>query len=276
MELTAIEPRRHRLVQLYLDGEAAVKLDAATAQEARLRVGMELDDEELHELLQKSDAARAKEKALYLLEHRPHAKRELERKLSRTVGEEAAQAAADRMEELGLVDDADYAARLAQELARKGYAFSRTVQELVRRGVDRELAQEAAREASPDPEEAIRRLIQSVSGTRRAAAKRRRPCSVWATGGRKSGRRCASLTGIRRRIWNKFGRRRLREARGCDILDCTGGFLSCRRRQDVRILPDFFVRKVSGFQSACGERANGSLPPGRSSFPAKPYIYIVE
>lgn len=160
MELTAIEPRRHRLVQLYLDGEAAVKLDAATAQEARLRVGMELDDEELHELLQKSDAARAKEKALYLLEHRPHAKRELERKLSRTVGEEAAQAAADRMEELGLVDDADYAARLAQELARKGYAFSRTVQELVRRGVDRELAQEAAREAFPDPEEAIRRLIQ--------------------------------------------------------------------------------------------------------------------
>lgn len=160
MKLTAIEPRRHRLVQLYLDGEAAVKLDAATAQEARLRVGMELDDEELHELLQKSDAARAKEKALYLLEHRPHAKRELERKLSRTVGEEAAQAAADRMEELGLVDDADYAARLAQELARKGYAFSRTVQELVRRGVDRELAQEAAREASPDPEEAIRRLIQ--------------------------------------------------------------------------------------------------------------------
>lgn len=160
MELTAIEPRRHRLVQLYLDGEAAVKLDAATAQEARLRVGMELDDEELHELLQKSDAARAKEKALCLLEHRPHAKRELERKLSRTVGEEAAQAAADRMEELGLVDDADYAARLAQELARKGYAFSRTVQELVRRGVDRELAQEAARESSPDPEEAIRRLIQ--------------------------------------------------------------------------------------------------------------------
>ena len=64
MELTAIEPRRHRLVQLYLDGEAAVKLDAATAQEARLRVGMELDDEELHELLQKSDAARAKETAL--------------------------------------------------------------------------------------------------------------------------------------------------------------------------------------------------------------------
>jgi regulatory protein len=160
MKITDIAPRRHRLSQLYIDGEAAVKVDTETLLRRGIAIGDELDDEELHELLQKSDTARAKEKALYLLEHRPHAKRELERKLSRTVGEEAAQAAADRMEELGLVDDADYAARLAQELARKGYAFSRTVQELVRRGVDRELAQEAAREASPDPEEAIRRLIQ--------------------------------------------------------------------------------------------------------------------
>lgn len=160
MELTAIEPRRHRLVQLFLDGEPAVKIDAATAQEARLRAGMEIDDETLHELLLKSDAARAKEKALYLLEHRPHAKRELEQKLTRTVGEDAARAAADRMEELGLIDDEDYARRLAQEYARKGCAAARTVQELVRRGVDRELARAAAEEASPEPEEALRRLIE--------------------------------------------------------------------------------------------------------------------
>ena len=159
MELTAIEPRRHRLVQLFLDGEPAVKLDAVTAQEERLRVGMELDDEQLHALLQKSDAARAKEKALYLLEHRPHAKRELERKLSRTVSEDAARAAAGRMEELGLVDDEDYARRLAQELARKGYAASRAAQELARRGVDRDLARSAAQEAVSDPGEALRALI---------------------------------------------------------------------------------------------------------------------
>ena len=159
MELTAIEPRRHRMVQLFLDGEPAVKLDAVTAQEERLRVGMELDDEELHALLQKSDAARAKEKALYLLEHRPHAKRELERKLSRTVSEDAARAAADRMEELGLVDDEDYARRLAQELARKGYAAPRTAQELARRGIDRDLARAAAQEAVSDPGESLRALI---------------------------------------------------------------------------------------------------------------------
>ena len=114
MELTAIEPRRHRLVQLFLDGEPAVKIDAATAQEARLRAGMEIDDETLHELLLKSDAARAKEKALYLLEHRAHSKKELADKIARAeFDREAAQRAADRMEELGLIDDEDYARRLA-------------------------------------------------------------------------------------------------------------------------------------------------------------------
>ena len=155
MELTAIEPRRHRMVQLFLDGEPAVKLDAVTAQEERLRVGMELDDEELHALLQKSDAARANEKALYLLEHRPHAKRELERKLSRTVSE-------------------DYARRLAQELARKGYAAPRTAQELARRGIDRDLARAAAQEAVSDPGESLRALIARKYARRLGDEKGRR------------------------------------------------------------------------------------------------------
>ena len=135
---------------------------------------MELDDEQLHVLLQKSDAARAKEKALYLLEHRPHAKRELERKLSRTVSEDAARAAAGRMEELGLVDDEDYARRLAQELARKGYAAPRAAQELARRGVDRDLARSAAQEAVSDPGEALRALIARKYARRLGDEKGRR------------------------------------------------------------------------------------------------------
>ena len=153
MEITALEPRRHRLVQLFLDGEPAVKLDEETA--ASLRPGQQLSDEELHELIARSDAVRAKEKALYLLEHRPHSKRELEDKLARTVGREAAGQAAGRMEELGLIDDADYAHRLAEELARKGFAAPRIRQELLRRGIGRELAAEEAERAAAAPEDAL-------------------------------------------------------------------------------------------------------------------------
>ena len=141
MEITAIEPRRKRLVQLFLDGEPAVRLDAQTAAEAGLRPGLSLSDEDLRELLRQSDARRAREKALYLLEARPHTKKELEGKLARTAGAEAAQEAAARMEELGRVDDGDYARRYAAELlTRKGFAPARAVQELCRRGVERELA----------------------------------------------------------------------------------------------------------------------------------------
>ena len=185
MEITALEPRRHRLVQLFLDGEPAVKLDEETA--ASLRPGQQLSDEELHELIARSDAARAKEKALYLLEHRPHSKRELEDKLARTVGREAAGQAAGRMEELGLIDDADYAHRLAEELARKGFAAPRIRQELLRRGIDRELAAQEAERAAAAPEDALHSLIErrfarqlgEEKGRRRAVAALQRMGYRW-------------------------------------------------------------------------------------------------
>ena len=185
MEITALEPRRHRLVQLFLDGEPAVKLDEETA--ASLRPGQQLSDEELHELIARSDAVRAKEKALYLLEHRPHSKRELEDKLARTVGREAAGQAAGRMEELGLIDDADYARRLAEELACKGFAAPRIRQELLRRGIGRELAAEEAERAAAAPEDALHSLIErrfarqlgEEKGRRRAVAALQRMGYRW-------------------------------------------------------------------------------------------------
>ena len=185
MEITALEPRRHRLVQLFLDGEPAVKLDEETA--ASLRPGQQLSDEELHELIARSDAVRAKEKALYLLEHRPHSKRELEDKLARTVGREAAGHAAGRMEELGLIDDADYAHRLAEDLARKGFAAPRIRQELLRRGIGRELAAGEAERAAAAPEDALHSLIErrfarqlgEEKGRRRAVAALQRMGYRW-------------------------------------------------------------------------------------------------
>ena len=82
-----------------------------------------LSEEELQELVERSDARRAQEKALYLLEHRSHSKRELTEKIARTAASrEAAQAAADHLEEIGLVDDRAFAETYARELfQRKRY-----------------------------------------------------------------------------------------------------------------------------------------------------------
>ena len=100
MELTSLEPRRKGLTQLYLDGEPGPKLDTEVVLLARLQPGDILSEEELQELVERSDARRAQEKALYLLEHRSHSKRELTEKIARTAASrEAAQAAAEAMTE---------------------------------------------------------------------------------------------------------------------------------------------------------------------------------
>ena len=60
MKITDIAPRRHRLSQLYIDGEAAVKVDTETLLRRGIAIGDELDDEELHALLQASAKRRGK------------------------------------------------------------------------------------------------------------------------------------------------------------------------------------------------------------------------
>lgn len=161
MEITAIEPRRKRLSQLYLDGEAAVKVDTETLLKAGWKPGMEISDEDLHQLLQESEARRAKEKALYLLEYRSHSKKELADKISRTTSREAAEAAVDKMEELGLVNDEDYGRQMAENLLqKKGYGLRRARQELLQKGIDRELIEELLEELASDPEEKLREIVE--------------------------------------------------------------------------------------------------------------------
>lgn len=164
MELTAAEPRRRGFVQLFLDGEAAVKLDAQVFLQSGLKPGDQVSDQELFELIQASDARRAQEKALYLLEYRNYSKRELTEKIARTAASrEAAQAAAGRMEELGLIDDRRFGEDYAKELfSRKGYGARRAAQELRRKGLDQELVQELVEKyGSPEQSgENIRRVLE--------------------------------------------------------------------------------------------------------------------
>ena len=151
MIITEIRKRRGTLYLLVLDGEPAMTVDARTFDESPYRPGGAIDDGQLRELLEQSARRRAREKALYLLSLRDHSRAELEDKLRRGEGREAAAETAARMEELGLVNDEAYAYRLARELRlRKRYPLRRTVQELTARVVDREIALQAAGEPETD------------------------------------------------------------------------------------------------------------------------------
>ena len=137
----------------------------AKPERQRKIIGDELDDEELHALLQASAKHRAEEKALYLLEHRAHSKKELENKITRAeFDREAARSAVEHMEEFGLLNDEDYARRLANELfTRKKFGARRVKQELRQKGIDDALIAAVMDEFSTErseTEENIRAILE--------------------------------------------------------------------------------------------------------------------
>lgn len=119
MRITLLKPCRKSMCAVYIDGEYALKLDMQTLQENHIAQGDTLTDEQLKMLIDQSDLRRAKEKALWLLSYRDHSKKELVDKMKRTCSQQAAQEAADRMEQLGLVDDRAFARRYACQLIYK-------------------------------------------------------------------------------------------------------------------------------------------------------------
>jgi regulatory protein len=160
MTVTELRKRRHRLTALFLDGEE-VLIDTETLLLSGIRVGQTMSEEELEQLKDRSNYNRAYEKALYLLEFRPHSRQELLTKILREYPEEAAMQAVRRVDELGLLNDEAYAADLAEEfLNRKGYGIHRARQELARRGIDRDLIEEVLSAVETDPEEQLRNLIR--------------------------------------------------------------------------------------------------------------------
>ena len=163
MLITAIEKRKGTRSAVYVDGEYAMMLDAEIIFNAGLKAGREIDQNALFELQKQSDLRRTRERALYLLGYKSHTKKELTDKLAKTSDEDTAAEIAGRMEELGLVNDADYAERYARQLANsKGYGMSRIRQQLYKKGIDRELIDDTLEQLAQtvDVDEKISELIE--------------------------------------------------------------------------------------------------------------------
>lgn len=143
MLVTALKEKRKGLTQVFIDGEYAMTLDTMVLLENHIKEHSEIDDDELYILVKKSKERRANEKALTLLERRSHSKQELANKIARTMDRDSAVAAAEKMEEIGLVNDRDFAERYARELfERKKFGKIRVKQELKLKGIDKEIIED--------------------------------------------------------------------------------------------------------------------------------------
>ena len=177
MMITAIEPRKKGLSALYIDGEFAMKLDTEALLVCRFDVGREIDDEELHECIQASDRKRCKDKALWLIGYRDHSRKDLITKLKKDYSEDVCTATADRLEELGLLDDGRYARHYAADLVNLKHLSERGVrQKLYEKGIDRDLIDEVVSELFIDEKEQIRTIIEKKYARSRSDEKGQRRC----------------------------------------------------------------------------------------------------
>ena len=162
MLITAAEERKKGMTALYIDGEYAVSVDTMTLASSGFRTGSEITDDELYELLEASRISRAKEKALYLIEYRSRTEKELRDKLVPLFGENAADAAIERLDQLGLINDEKYAREYAEQLiTKKHFSRERALFELLKKGIDRDTAEEVLDELEEDPCDQIKALLET-------------------------------------------------------------------------------------------------------------------
>ena len=105
-----------------------------------LYAGKELSEEEAVQLQESARRSGLKTRAIELLMRKPQSRKELGRRLLEwEASQEEADAICDRMEELGYLNEGEYAGRIVRHYAAKGFGERKLRDELYRRGIPREL-----------------------------------------------------------------------------------------------------------------------------------------
>ena len=163
MEITDIEKKKGTRYTVYIDHEYWYIVDVQIIVDCGLKVGNTYNEDELLEIKRTADHRKAKERALYLLGYRDHSRRELIDKLCKSVDEDIAEDIADRMMELGFLDDRKYAEKLVQAyFLRKHLGARRVRYDVSMKGVDRDIVDECIKEALEEIDviDIIRTLVE--------------------------------------------------------------------------------------------------------------------
>ena len=158
--LEASKHKRGRVLVFLADG-ACRKITEQELLDFGLRAGDELDETTLARLTEAAGVSNVKATAADLIGKRAMSRASLEKKLKEKGASEAeARYAAEWLEAIGAINDADYAALLVRHCADLGYGPARTREKLYEKGVPRELWDEAL-DQLPDNGEQIDRFLQS-------------------------------------------------------------------------------------------------------------------
>ncbi|MDI9521167.1 MAG: regulatory protein RecX [Bacillota bacterium] len=146
-----------------LKGGEQIKVPNALFRLYTLKVNDPIDPDNYRLLLKKSEARYALETAVRILELRDKSRDEIMNKLlDAGYSEQAAQAACDKLESAGYLNDRRYAANTLERLNKK-YGAIRLKQELRQRGIGEDLIEELLLDTDKDAQaEAAVRLAQKT------------------------------------------------------------------------------------------------------------------
>lgn len=161
MELS-VKTGKAQKIHIYIDGEYRMTVDSNFWYSEKWHKLSSVDAEELAELESSVNSRRAFLNGMNLLSRRAHSKKEIVIKLSQKYPKEAAQSAADKLEELRLIDDEKFAQLYAEELyERKKYSPKRIENELKLKGISSEIASETVKSLDKDDFNRIILLLNS-------------------------------------------------------------------------------------------------------------------
>ena len=162
MKITRIENSKHvqERVLVFLEEGDPLRITGHELLQFGLYPGMDLSPQLVVQLQAAGQRSESRVKAAQLASGRMLSRKELTDKLSRKgIDPDTAEETADWLESLGAVDDAAYAGVIARHYAASGYGPGRVRQELQKRGVSRELWDDALSQL-PDSADAIDRFLQ--------------------------------------------------------------------------------------------------------------------
>lgn len=163
MKITSIKQqvKNPDRASLFVDGKYSFSLTLNDLVAEKLKINQEITDAELKRLTKLSVDGKLKARALEWVLNRPRSTRELKDYLYRKKADpDQSDALIIYFQNTGYVDDAKYATWLI-DLRRRGGKSDRVIQmELMKKGVDRTIAQEVMRNQGGNERDLLRQLIE--------------------------------------------------------------------------------------------------------------------
>jgi regulatory protein len=143
------DPRSPSSLIVEVDGGRVASLPVEVVKELGLVPGEELAPARYEQLMAVARVESARRVALRMLAVRPRASADLARKLrDRGHDAHAIRQAVERLQAVGLLNDAEFARHFARVRSPRGHGPSRLVHDLMGRGIDRTLAERAVADVS--------------------------------------------------------------------------------------------------------------------------------